>query len=450
MVVVVTAEPVAVSVRSRRAVPHLLQRAGPLALAGLAANGLGVALTIALARLLDSRGYGAYASLVGLSLILSMPGSALVVAVVRTVSDLRATGRGVDVEAWSTQLRRRLLLVAVTLPVLGVGLGGAISDALSLPTPAGIALVVSAAGVWALLGFERGLLQAGASYGALGRNLLVEAGVRTVATFGLVGAGAGVAGAAGGVLAANLAAVAHARRHQVLAAARGVQAGVLDAAGADRPSTGRARLRVDAATALGVLALLAVLQTLDVLVVGRAAPESSGSYAAISVTSKALVFVGFALSQYLLPEAARCFSEGRHALHQLGVSLGLLAVPAAGLLLTALLAPELLLRTVFGPDLLDAAHALSTLVLATTALGAAVLLAYYLLGAGRREVVAVLAAAAVAVALALDAAHGEPLGTARALLACNAALAGVLAVMAVRTSQVDRRRASRSAIPGGV
>jgi O-antigen/teichoic acid export membrane protein len=191
----------------------------------------------------------------------------------------------------------------------------------------------------------------------------------------------------------------------------------------------------DAVAAFAVLALLAILQTVDVLVVGREAPGRSGSYAAISVTSKALVFVGFSLSQYLLPEAARRFSEGRHALRQLGVCLGLLAVPAAVLLAVAVVAPERLLSTVFGADLVGAAPALATLVLATASLATAVLFAYYLLGAARRSVVAVLATAAAVATVALQAADGEALATARTVLACNAAMAGVLGVMVVRTSR---------------
>ena len=148
-----------------------------------------------------------------------------------------------------------------------------------------------------------------------------------------------------------------------------------------------------------------------------------------SVTSKALLFIGFALSQYLLPEAARCAIEGRHALRQLAMSLALLAVPAVSLLLVAVVAPEVLLRIVFGPDLVTAAPALATLVLATWSLAASVLLAYYLLGAGRHEVVAVLAVGVVVLALALMAADGEPSATAGAMLACDLALAGALGMV---------------------
>jgi hypothetical protein len=56
-----------------------LLQAGPLAIAGVLANGASVVLTVALARLLTPHSYGVLNQLTGLYLILSMPGSAVVV-----------------------------------------------------------------------------------------------------------------------------------------------------------------------------------------------------------------------------------------------------------------------------------------------------------------------------------------------------------------------------------
>jgi len=79
-------------------------------------------------------------------------------------------------------------------------------------------------------------------------------------------------------------------------------------------------------------------------VVGSDAPGVSGSYAAVSVASKALVFGALVLGGgYLLPEAAIRWREGGHALRQSAVTMLLLAVPAAALLALALAAPHLLL-----------------------------------------------------------------------------------------------------------
>ena len=63
-----------------------LLEAGPLAAAGVIANGANVIVTVAVARLLSVHSYGVLIQLTGLFLILSLPGSAVVVAVVRRVS----------------------------------------------------------------------------------------------------------------------------------------------------------------------------------------------------------------------------------------------------------------------------------------------------------------------------------------------------------------------------
>ena len=109
----------------------------------------------------------------------------------------------------------------------------------------------------------------------------------------------------------------------------------------------RRRVVVDLAVASLALSMIAVLQNVDVLVVGREDPSRSGAYAAVSVTSKAIVFGAIVLGGYLLPEAAIRWRQGGHALRQLGVVLMFLAVPAVVLLVIAFTKPELFLSVVF-------------------------------------------------------------------------------------------------------
>ena len=85
---------------------------------------------------------------------------------------------------------------------------------------------------------------------------------------------------------------------------------------------------LDLVVASVCLSMVAVLQNVDVLVVGRDNPSHSGAYAAVSVTSKAIVFGAVVLGGYLLPEAAIRWRQGGHALRQLAVVLVLLAVPS--------------------------------------------------------------------------------------------------------------------------
>jgi O-antigen/teichoic acid export membrane protein len=416
-----------------------LRRAGPLAIAGAAANAASVVVTVVVARLLEAREYGALAQLIGLFLVLSMPGSALLVAVVRRATAWEAAGEGDRVEPWGLRVRRLASAALAGFAALAVVCRWAVADALSLPGASGVAEVLTAGAGWALLSVDRGLLQARRAYRALGRNLLVEGIARTVVTIVLVAVGLGVEGAALGLLVAMAVSVLDARRslartpvpQSIPAAAVDEVEGSVDPL-VPPVTWGRRHLVADASTALAALALLATLQSLDVVILGREAPRWSGDYAAISVSSKALVFAAIVLSGYLLPEAAIRWHRGERAARPLGVALGLVAVPAAILVAIATVAPEAFLRVFFGERLTDAAPAFAELATAMFLLSGTVLFTHYLLGAGRRGVVLVLATAAVIAAVVLTRAGGDPVDTTRANLAVQASLVLATGIMAAR------------------
>ncbi len=69
-----------------------------------------------------------------------------------------------------------------------------------------------------------------------------------------------------------------------------------------------------------------------------------------------------------------------------------------------------------------------------------VLLTNYLLGAGRRWIVAVLGAGTAAAAVTFYQAHGDPSRTARSDLVVQALLAAVVGVGFLRVHKVARRR----------
>jgi hypothetical protein len=301
-------------------------------------------------------------------------------------------------------------------------------------------------------------MQCGRLYSALAVNLLVDALIKSVATVGLVLAGLDEAGAALGVLVGVLAAIAHARwslhrqpltsggseppdqrrsgaeahRHDTVS---GAGDGPSDAGGLRIPvqqvqaPPARAavgaeprRLYVEVGAALVALAFLGLLQNIDVLVQGKLAPDESGAYAAVSVACKVLVFGAVVLAGFLLPEAADRRHLGQHALHQLGATLAILAVPATCLLAIAAAAPEMLLSVAFGPRFTGASGALLPLAAAMTCLGATVLFTHYLLALGQRSVLAALGVATVLGIPLVVGAGGDPVGTARADLAFQAAL----------------------------
>jgi O-antigen/teichoic acid export membrane protein len=187
----------------------------------------------------------------------------------------------------------------------------------------------------------------------------------------------------------------------------------------------RRALLYDVTAAFIGLALLALLQNVDVLILGRQAGNSNtiGSYAAISVASKALVFGALALGSYLLPEATIRWNEGGHALRQLGVTLLFLAVPAVLLLGVSIIIPKQFITFFFSAKLATAASAFAPLVGAMIFLAISVLLTNYLFGAGRRWIVLVLAVGAAVAVVLVAGAHGNPEHTAKADLIVQAALA---------------------------
>jgi O-antigen/teichoic acid export membrane protein len=431
-----------------------LLQAGPLAAAGVLANGAGVILTVALARLLTPHSYGVLNQLTGLYLILSMPGSAVVVAVVRRVTMWHEDGTGHLVRRWAGRVHRQCTLIVLVWAGIVFTSRHAVAVLLNQQSGVGIAAILTAAAFFVLLSLDRGLLQAHRAYRPLAANLLVEMSIRVVAVVVLVAAGYGPSGAAVGILIGEVAAAAHARWASVRAWSGGRAPRLLDAGSwvaAVRPDrvlgSGQRSVRrtvvLDLVVASVSLSMVAVLQNIDVLVVGRDNPGHSGAYAAVSVTSKAIVFGAIVLGGYLLPEAAIRWRQGGHALRQLAVVLVLLAIPSVLLLAVAVVAPEQILQLVFHHAYTSAADALAPLVLAMILLSVSVVLTMYLLAVGQRWVAIALVGGAVVLTLAVLSVHGAPRATAFVDLAVQA---GVLLVVMCGFAIVHRVRLSRQVV----
>jgi O-antigen/teichoic acid export membrane protein len=421
--------------------------ASPLAFAGVLANGANVLVTLVIARELTTRNYGAYNQLFALFFVLSMPGSALVVGVVRRVTQWQRHGEQHRVAAWAARIRRIALLAVLGVLVIGLLARAPIARELSLPGPGGVAEVLTAGAAWCLLCIDRGLLQASRLYNPLGINLLTEGLLRALLTVGFIVAGAGPAGAMAALLLGIFAADLHARwilrRQRTAALLPDAHAAMVPpAVGVTGPS-----LAADVMTALAALGLIGLLQNLDVIVLGRQAPGHSGTYAAVSIASKALVFAALVLASFLLPEAASRRQLGQHALHQLGGTLALLAVPAGALVLLGAVAPHQVLSIAFGKRLTDASSALLPLALAMACLGATVLFTHYLLAVGQRLIVLALALATAAAIPLLIVANGSPAPTAEADLGVQAVLAVVSGLLVLRAA---RRYAGPGAATAGV
>ena len=335
--------------------------------------------------------------------VLTMPGLALGIAVVRRVSELLARGDLATLASWEHAVRRQVMLASAGGFVLGAAISYPMAELLNIRSTGGLIETFAAGGLWAVVCFERALLQARTAYPAYAANLLLEGVLRCAVTLMAVAAGLGVPGAAAGLLISIPAAIVHARVAQTKLPAPD------DAVeGAAARLLAQQRARRDALLALSALAALAVLQNVDVLVLGRHDPASSGSYGAVSVASKALVLIAFVLAGFLLPEAASRRAAGQQSLTPLAVSLGFVAVPSAVLILISVVAGRELLSLAFGDRLAGSSAALTPLALAMALLAASVMLTHYLLAAGSRAVITLLAVAAIATTVALAIAGTGP------------------------------------------
>jgi O-antigen/teichoic acid export membrane protein len=419
-----------------------LSQAGPVAVAGLVVNGAAALVVVAVARLVSPQSYGAIAQLLGLFFILSMPGSAILVGVVRRVAALQNAGRGHLVRQWVGRVHRIVLVAIATEVVVVFLLQGWIAKQLSLPNSQGVVLILVAAGIWILLCVDRGLLQAHRSYRPLAGNLLMEGGVRTFFVIVLVVAHFGVGGYAFGVFIGEVVATIHA--HWLASSVWSSKPNPTSAVpGTDVLADSilvRRRLMADVSAAFVGLALLGLLQNVDVILLGRLDHANVGPYAAISVASKALVFGALALGAYLLPEATIRWNEGGHAIRQLGVTLIFLAVPAAVLLAIAVFIPRWFLTLVFSAKLSSAAPAFASLVAAMMFLSFSVLVTNYLFGTGSRWIVLLLAGGSGLALVLVSLADGKTVATARADLVSQAVLATAIGVAFVVVHHRHHRR----------
>lgn len=408
-------------------------QAGPLAVAGLLANGGSLLVTIVLARVLSPYGYGTLNQLLGVFFVVSTPGSALLVAVVRRVASWHA-GDG-SVADWARRLHRQAAWALVACVVVLAVAGPALGVLLGRDDPAGLDAIALAGAVWVALCVDRGLLQARRAYRTLSWNLLTEGALRTALMIAAGVAGLGVAGVAGGVLLAEIGTATQAR---VMVGRPWREL---------RPKPGRRRRprataflsRRDVAAAVVALAAIALLQNADVIVMGREGPHRAGAYAAVSVSSKVLVFLALVVGGYLLPEAAHAWRAGAHALRQLSVAVALVGVPAALLLVIAAMVPQRFLTLFFSGRYVAAASAFLPLAGAMACLALAVLLTVYLLAVGDRRVALLLVAAGIVATAAVAMAHGDPRATAVADLAVQGAL---VALAGAELVMVHRRRAA--------
>jgi glycosyltransferase involved in cell wall biosynthesis/O-antigen/teichoic acid export membrane protein len=362
-------------------------KAAGMAAATLAANAVSLLFTVLFARILGASDYGSLAALVSTFVILSVPGSALQVAVARETA-LGRLGAGsrlaATLEAWG----RRLIGAGLAVSVVAVLLRDPIADLISVSDTWAAAATAPTAVLWLLLAVERGALQGVHAYRPVAWSIIVEAIGRVVFGIVLVAAGMGVTGAYLGTpltLLATAAGLTWVSRRR------------LGAPSDDMTVRPLAELVRGAWPAVAGLFLVAMLQNVDVILVKRQiGGDAAGAYAAAAVAARAVIWVAVGIGLYLLPEAARAARSGADPRPVLMRALAVVGAVALPMLLVYTLIPGTVLRLAFGPDTAQAADALPILGCAMTLLAVSYLGVQYLLALGRRGFLVALAAAAVA------------------------------------------------------
>src|SRR3954453_23382484 len=400
-------------------------RAAGLAAAVMAANFIALAYTIVFARVLPSDGYGSLAALVSTFLILSVPGSALQLTVAREVSRSVAANEpypAAGVWGWLSTLA----VVTVGATLVAILCRSLIAHAVGVPDlPWAASAAVPAGCLWLILSVQRGALQGLQRYKLVGFSLIGEAMMRLIAGLVLVGLGMGVTGAFLGT-AVSIGRVAAALTVPLLRAAGPHH---------EHHEKPLRQLLSRAWAPVSALALIAVLQNIDVIVVKHVADkDEAGAYAAAAVIAKGVIWVAVGLGLYLLPEAARRTRMGQDARPVLVRTLALVGFVSIPAVLLYVVGAEPVLIAVFGEQYKSGAGALPVLAVAMTLLACAYLSVQYLLALERANFLWALGVAAIAEPLVLQAIGTHLTAVAVGLLVVQSLLAAVVLSLGFRSA----------------
>ncbi len=394
--------------------------AAGLAAAQLVANGIAVIFTAIFARVLGSAEYGVLAAALSSFLIFSVPGAALQVATARAVATRTLGGHG-ELSATMRRWTVRLALVTIGMAVAGVLFREPLGRLMGIDAYAAAAATVPTVSLWLLLCIQRGVLVGLGEFRPVGVSIVAEAAGRLLIGLALVAAGLGAAGAYLGTP------VAMALTSVVLAVL------VIRRAGPGTPRAVPARFRVfgrEAVWPLIALALIAVLQNIDVIVIRHQVDDDlAGAYSAAAVGAKIVVWTAVGVGLYVIPGAAARAMDGHDPRPVLLRAFGVVALVATPALALMLLVPETIMRLGFGAEYAAGADALPLLGLAMTTLAMTYLAVNFLLAVGSNGFIAALAVVAVAEPVLLLAVSPNGLrGFAAVVLGVQAAAA--LAVVA--------------------
>jgi O-antigen/teichoic acid export membrane protein len=226
--------------------------------------------------------------------------------------------------------------------------------------------------IYLVQGVDRGALQGQLGFRRLAGSYQAEMWTRLLASLVLVGLGLSVNGA---VLAIGLSFAATwfiARRVGSWAKKAGKLSGK--------------EKKVVASFAGPVILVFAgqiLISNSDIIIVKRFfSPEAAGQYAAVALIGRIVFFATWSMVTALFPIVAQKQQRGESHRHLLGISLGVVAIVSAAIIVFTIIAPELIINTLFGQAYVSVAPMLWLYALATALYALANVIVNYRLSAG--------------------------------------------------------------------
>ncbi len=405
-------------------------KAAGLAGAMIINNVIALGSTFVFARELND--YGSLGALISYLLILTVVGQAMQVATARE-GVLGNLGRGEALLATTRSWTRTLFVVTLVLTVASVLLREPIASAVGVKHFTwGAALGIPTGCLYLQVSLLRGALQGIGDYRGVGISLVGEQGVRLV-TGALFAIALSVTGAYLGSLLSYIAMSAY-----CWVQLRKYAASYTPPEGEAPPTaTGPAvtlwRHVRSAAAPIAALAVLAVLQNIDIIAAKHRFPSHTAtSYAAVAVAAKVLIWVAIGAGFYLVPEVSRRRSEGEDTRPVLFRALGIVLVCAVPCLLIFAVAAHSLIEIAFTAKKATAYEALLPLGAAFTVLAATYLAVQYMLALKRTWFLLPLGLVAIAEPILLLHAPRSPSSFAAVVLAIQAVAAVVAWSLALR------------------
>lgn len=355
------------------------------------------AFHLVMGRFLGPENYGVLASIVSILYYLMVPTTTIAIIVMKFTAEYEIEKAPGKIRSLLIRLTKQLLAVSAILFVLMAVTSPLMARFLNLDSYIPVLLLSSVVLVTYVLPINRGILQGQQKFGLLSLTMILETAVKITVGISLVLAGFSVNGAIIGIVSAMV--VAYAFSFIPLRKIfRETSAGI-------------AAMRDIWKYSIPVFVTLLCLNSyysIDIILVKHFLPAiDAGHYSGLSILGKIVVFASLAIVGVMFPiVAGRHKAEQKHS-HILAYTLALVGFVSGGIVVAYAIAPEFLIKILFGIKYLPVAPYLPMFGAAMLMLSLSGALANYYLAINKTFFVYMMAAVAIVQVVALWFFHGS-------------------------------------------